>query len=237
MSVRSADVSTLKSRMEDSIRAIVSSSRHDLSGGVVTAADAGAAVALAVPAAIGDGVAAIVLGCAGGDAVTVAAMLGPAEDDGVVPVCEQATRVPITTAAAPRTNSGHNLFCACPTVMTSASPVARDLRILIPPTGVPGTTRTTQRAGLASSSARQIGDRGHAALHSFPSGPNRTIPVNTANAVGERVVSGRRQRAVSCSKCGTYERLAPAVGLEPTTKRLTAARSTTELRRNACVDR
>ena len=32
-------------------------------------------------------------------------------------------------------------------------------------------------------------------------------------------------------------RLAPAVGLEPTTKRLTAARSTTELRRNACVDR
>ena len=39
----------------------------------------------------------------------------------------------------------------------------------------------------------------------------------------------------SCAKHSTTrpERLAPAVGFEPTTKRLTAARSTTELRRNA----
>lgn len=36
------------------------------------------------------------------------------------------------------------------------------------------------------------------------------------------------------SRWGRSKQVAPAVGFEPTTKRLTAARSTTELRRNAC---
>ena len=76
-----------------------------------------------------------------------------------------------------------------------------------------------------------------------PTGDRRVTGMGPKAAVPGRPVLTRREVHVvrptpwrrayrSVHNCATEWGLAPAVGFEPTTKRLTAARSTTELRRN-----
>ena len=96
-----------------------------------------------------------------------------------------------------------------------------------PAHSAPGSTVTMERsAHVATSWQREAADLLELAVAG--SGQSVTQSVTGPRANGSFRVGWRSRRWAIHS----WEKLAPAVGFEPTTKRLTAARSTTELRRS-----